>query len=360
MTESHEQAFDYDVALSFAGEDRAYVNEVANLLRTQDIRVFYDEFAMVEMWGTDLIVHLDDVYRKQSRFAVVFISRYYVSKPWPKHERKSAQARTLNELGPYLLPVRFDDSELPGLQPTVGYIDARHIAPTRLAEIIKQKVTSARGITVPKPKFVGVPYTPEEERMLLADRPPAWEYLLYAGVLVQRRQAIEEKWRDHEIGYAPRAGRHLSDSEAIAYLPQAMDHIIGISEGINRVLDGHAQEKAFGPIGTPGNPEQIIHLATRLIDVYEEFLDWAAALRGMRVSSKFIKVFDLAAHLADRPISDIREFIDEYVARVASIPAAVERGERLHIEMTLKLDIDNKAMAEYGRALTQAEKEINR
>ena len=33
---------DYDVALSFAGEDRKYVEAVADYLRSRDIRVFYD------------------------------------------------------------------------------------------------------------------------------------------------------------------------------------------------------------------------------------------------------------------------------------------------------------------------------
>jgi hypothetical protein len=34
--------FDYDVALSFAGEDRAFVEEAAKQLRAANVRVFYD------------------------------------------------------------------------------------------------------------------------------------------------------------------------------------------------------------------------------------------------------------------------------------------------------------------------------
>ena len=37
------ETFDFDVALSYAGEDRAYVQQVAALLQRRDIRVFYDE-----------------------------------------------------------------------------------------------------------------------------------------------------------------------------------------------------------------------------------------------------------------------------------------------------------------------------
>lgn len=35
---------EFEIALSFAGEDRAYVDQVANLLRDSGIKVFYDIF----------------------------------------------------------------------------------------------------------------------------------------------------------------------------------------------------------------------------------------------------------------------------------------------------------------------------
>jgi len=52
--------FDYDVALSYAGEDRAYVEQIAAQLRQEGIRVFYDEYAAAELWGNDLYVLLDE------------------------------------------------------------------------------------------------------------------------------------------------------------------------------------------------------------------------------------------------------------------------------------------------------------
>ena len=38
------QRFNYDVCLSFAGEDRAYVKQVADALRDQAVRVSYDDY----------------------------------------------------------------------------------------------------------------------------------------------------------------------------------------------------------------------------------------------------------------------------------------------------------------------------
>lgn len=130
----------YDVALSFAGEQRDYVRAVAEALRGAGVRVFFHEFETVALWGKDLVAHLQDIYQNRARFCVVFVSTNYVAKAWPSHERRSAQARALVAREEYLLPVRFDDTALPGLQPTIGYVDLRGTEATQLAEMIVTKL----------------------------------------------------------------------------------------------------------------------------------------------------------------------------------------------------------------------------
>ncbi|MFN8527435.1 MAG: TIR domain-containing protein [Anaerolineae bacterium] len=134
------QQYDYDVALSFAGEDRAYVEEVANILHALGIRVFYDRYVEVDLWGKDLYTHLDNVYRKQAKFCVIFISEHYKRKLWTNHERESAQARALQSSDEYILPARFDDTEIPGMRPTTGYIDLRTRTTNEFAYLVLGKL----------------------------------------------------------------------------------------------------------------------------------------------------------------------------------------------------------------------------
>lgn len=47
--------YDYDVCLSFAGEDRDYVRRVANELQHHGVRSFYDEHEQAQLWGKKLI-----------------------------------------------------------------------------------------------------------------------------------------------------------------------------------------------------------------------------------------------------------------------------------------------------------------
>jgi hypothetical protein len=130
----------YDVALSYAGEDRAYVEKVAGILKSKRVRVFYDKYEQVTLWGKDNYDHLADVFENRAHFVVMFISKHYAEKVWPNHERKAAQARAVRERREYILPVRFDDTKLPGLSGNVGYIDLRTMTPEQLADLTLEKL----------------------------------------------------------------------------------------------------------------------------------------------------------------------------------------------------------------------------
>lgn len=132
--------YEYDVGLSFAGEQRQYVEQVADELSSRGIRVFYDDYETGKLWGKDLYAHLSDIYQNTCRYCVIFISEEYASKVWTNQERISAQARALKEKHEYILPARFDDTQIEGLLDTVGHVDLNEISPEELANLIHEKV----------------------------------------------------------------------------------------------------------------------------------------------------------------------------------------------------------------------------
>jgi hypothetical protein len=140
MPKPRKQDFEYDVCLSFAGEDRGYVGKVAAELIGRGIRVFYDEYEEAALWGKDLYEHLHQVYSELARYCVIFISKHYGAKLWTSHERKSAQERAFKQHAEYLLPARFDDTPLPGMRDTVGYVPLANRTPKALAELITAKL----------------------------------------------------------------------------------------------------------------------------------------------------------------------------------------------------------------------------
>jgi hypothetical protein len=130
----------YDIALSFAGENREYVGMVADDLKVRGVSVFYDEFEKVALWGDDLTERFVDVYMKNASYAVLFISKHYRDKVWARLERRAALARDLIEDQAYILPARFDDTELQGLLPTIGYVDLRQLSPAQFSVMICEKI----------------------------------------------------------------------------------------------------------------------------------------------------------------------------------------------------------------------------
>jgi len=134
----------YDVALSFAGEDRECARQLASELEGRGVSVFYDDFEKERLWGEDLYTYLDELYRVRAVFCVMFVSEHYAKKLWTNHERRSAQARAFTENRAYILPIRLDRAEVPGLPPTVGYLNWHSETVSGIADILSRKVREYR------------------------------------------------------------------------------------------------------------------------------------------------------------------------------------------------------------------------
>jgi hypothetical protein len=70
----------------------------------------------------------------------MFISEHYAKKVWTTHERKSMQERAYRELEEYILPARFDNTEISGLYSTVSYIDLNSKTPSEFTKVILKKI----------------------------------------------------------------------------------------------------------------------------------------------------------------------------------------------------------------------------
>ena len=132
--------YPFDIAISFAGEDRAVAMQLFELLKARNITVFYDFNEQANLWGKDLIEHLTDVYSNKARYCLMLISKFYPDKPWTRLERRSAQARAFRQPEEYILPVRLDDTEVPGIPPTIAYLDLRRQTVGELADQVVKKL----------------------------------------------------------------------------------------------------------------------------------------------------------------------------------------------------------------------------
>src|SRR4249920_2386477 len=130
----------WDVALSFAGEHRDYVEQVARALQARGMRCFYDADEQIELWGKYLAEELPAIYGEQAAAVVVFVSAEYAARDWTRLERRAALNRAVRERREYVLLARFDDTPLPGLLSDLVAIDLRGRSPQQFAAMIADKL----------------------------------------------------------------------------------------------------------------------------------------------------------------------------------------------------------------------------
>jgi hypothetical protein len=163
--EWHREQFQYDVAISFSGADREAARDLASALTEAGVSVFFDEFEEAELLGKDLYDHLTVVYSKRARYSLMLVSRSYAERAWPTLERRSMQERALAERGKeYVLPIRIDDTQVPGLLSTIGYVSIAKGA-RAIAALVCRKLWM---VDSDKAKVVIGTSSTETEAMLLA------------------------------------------------------------------------------------------------------------------------------------------------------------------------------------------------
>lgn len=233
MAEASRAAHDYDVAISYAGEDRLYVHEFVQCLKARELRVFYDLDEEVALWGADLPEVLLDIFQKQARVAVIFISEHYVKKPWAMHEGRTVIGRAISEHGTYLLPVRIDDTELPGLRQEIVFQRTESKSPSDLADLLVLKLgripdLSRKDVTLDAPS--SAPEDRSADAALakaVADGEPLYLVMDLGGT----KAYVALMSRDAEMLYAKRflTESHNDPNRLLAFIRQCirvpLDHI---------------------------------------------------------------------------------------------------------------------------------------
>lgn len=136
--------YEYDVAVSFAGEDRPQVAALVSALEARGVEVFYDFNESARLWGKDLEVELARIYAQEARFLVLCLSKSYPVKDWTRFELDICSRAAKKRPAEYLLPLRLatDLDPIVGLRETIGYQTMTTQGDVdRIAELLLAKVT---------------------------------------------------------------------------------------------------------------------------------------------------------------------------------------------------------------------------
>lgn len=132
----------FKVALSFPGELRTIVSEIARILKENlpNGSVFYDDDFTAQLAMPNLDNLLQTVYLKNSDLVVVFLSEDYEQKMWCGIEWRAIRGIINNKSDHAVMFMRSDNAEIPGVFAHDGYIDLNKFSVEQVAELILERI----------------------------------------------------------------------------------------------------------------------------------------------------------------------------------------------------------------------------
>jgi hypothetical protein len=137
----------FRVALSFAGEKRQFVDQVARILahRFGEAKVLYDKFHEAEFARSDLGIYLPRLYNHDSDLVVVVACPDYDQKPWTGLEWVAIHDLLKQRKESDVMLCRFKYAQVRGLYSTAGFVELDNINPSQAVSLILQRLALNEG-----------------------------------------------------------------------------------------------------------------------------------------------------------------------------------------------------------------------
>ncbi|MCP2204576.1 TIR domain-containing protein [Lentzea flava] len=317
----------FDVAASYAKHDEHEVLPIVRQLKEMGIRVYDRKDMAVDNWGKNLVEHLPRIFREVG-YSLVFISKHYVTEVLAKVERQAVQSLDVELDGEFLLPIRLDDTELPGLLPTVQHLDLRLHGVDTICQAVAQKLAQHRSAFTPQ-----TPVNAESVSALLRERPLGWEYLLYTAVVWQGWRDLEGKYRDHFHRYAPLNGvvEYGDGLDDIHKRNVMLTELITVAR---ETLSDDAQKELFGG---HGDPDDIIHFGRLFVRIFDDFLEWARGIYGTSYARRTTRdACRLQACFADTQLRAMHKAVLHLRASADTLVERVVTGDEIDTSIDMK------------------------
>ena len=107
--EENNKTYKYDVAISFAGEDKDIAVSLSNALENEGLKTYYYPDKNNQDIGKNLEIILPEIYSEQARYALVLLSDNYFESDYTKIELEAIQKRMeINSSSVYMLPINLN------------------------------------------------------------------------------------------------------------------------------------------------------------------------------------------------------------------------------------------------------------
>ena len=161
--------------------------------------------------------------------------------------------------------------------------------------------------------------TPDALKKLIADKPPAWPWAVFTSVMVQRRNAVQDRLRAVASGYQPRPGGNpLSGQAYFTVASAAIQAVTDLLEQLDQFVHSPAFKGGFAEDQSDDYADAgaIVSAANRLMDYHEKFLTQAETCLQTPVQRDVITFVQDTGMFTLIPLIAYDRFITDFCARI--------------------------------------------
>ena len=171
------------------------------------------------------------------------------------------------------------------------------------------------------------------------EKPLGWEYLLFVEALAYNLQQQQDLKYDLLYGMYLNESVLLEESEAVIKLCKRKLNELQYKVNLLMALMNQGFKEAIGKPGEPGNPDYILYIAERVIDIYKGVVSWSLDFKKYMVPEEFHRLLDLMAKWGSSVINGIESFIP--MAR-EKIRLALAQNKKETVTLTMQIELDEE------------------
>ncbi len=173
-----------------------------------------------------------------------------------------------------------------------------------------------------------------EPLRIALEKPPGWEYLLFAQVLIDEVSSLRDLRREHELGLALGASENVPISDLTSWTTPRIAELQHLASSFTTLLN-HAAPAAFGAPGKAGDLREIVFVSRKLIQIYRQALEWSQRVRRASGDERLAPVLEAMAKFPGDIVKKI-EWLGPYMkTHVEAGLEQVRAGRKAVVDIAL-------------------------
>ena len=192
-------------------------------------------------------------------------------------------------------------------------------------------------------------YPPKAARLVI-EKPDGWEFLLFAFLCKEYLERLEHKKFDLEYGIS------FNDVVVIEQPQEVFDWITVHNNemikliGLAVTIVNEATMKSFGEHGEEGDYRKIQYVCQRLLEVYEQIINWKLSFTTLDVNGDFEPILKVLSGFADEPLTKIEQFVNRVSVEIPKAHETIGHSDE-HVTLDFSIVLESPDVDSFNREL---------